>query len=145
LGVRKNKPAPPAQPSAPVVTPTGPSGATLYGVTINGQNYTVKLDGNTAVVNDTRYSIDIREGTESAPAAPVDTSDGTPLIAQLPGLVLRIERGTGSPVKHGEIILVLESMKMETAIASPVTGTVASIQVKQGDQVQAGALLAMIK
>jgi biotin carboxyl carrier protein len=36
-------------------------------------------------------------------------------------------------------------MKMETAIASPVTGTVASIQVKQGDQVQAGALLAMIK
>jgi pyruvate carboxylase subunit B len=145
LGVRKNKPAPPAQAPAPVVTPAAPAGATLYGVTINGQSFTVKLDGNTAVVNETRYSIDVREGTETAAATPVDTSDGTPLIAQLPGLVLRIERSAGSPIKHGEIILVLESMKMETAIASPVTGTVASIQVKQGDQVQAGALLAMIK
>jgi pyruvate carboxylase subunit B len=144
IGVRKNKPetAPAAAPSA---TPSTPRGATLYGVTINGQNFTVKLEGNTALVNETRYSVDVKEGVEPTAPSPADTSDGTPLTAQLPGLVLRIERSVGTPIKHGEIILVLESMKMETAIASPVTGTISSIQVKQGDQVQAGALLAVIK
>jgi pyruvate carboxylase subunit B len=145
LGVRKNKPTPPAATAAPVTTPATPGGATLYGVTINGQNFTVKLEGNTALVNETRYSVNVKEGAELTAPSPVDTSTGTPLLAQLPGLVLRVERGVGTPVKHGEIILVLESMKMETAIASPVTGTVSSIQVKQGDQVQAGALLAIIQ
>jgi pyruvate carboxylase subunit B len=145
IGVRKNKPAAPTAAPAPVTSPATPSGATLYGVTVNGQNFTVKLEGNTALVNETRYSVDVKEGAELAAPGSTDTSDGTPLIAQMPGLVLRVERGVGTPVKHGEIILVLESMKMETALASPVTGTVASIQVKQGDQVQAGALLAIIK
>lgn len=145
IGVRKNKPAAPAATPAPVKTPSTPGGATLYGVTINGQNFTVKLEGNTALVNETRYSVNVIEGAELPVPNPIDTSTGTPLLAQLPGLVLRVERGVGTPVKHGEIILVLESMKMETAIASPVTGTVSSIQVKQGDQVQAGALLAIIQ
>jgi pyruvate carboxylase subunit B len=144
IGVRKNQPAASAPP-APTPGAAKSSGATVYGVTVNGQNYVVKLEGNTAVVNDTRYSIDVKEGAESPAAAATDTAEGTPLFAQLPGLVLRVERGVGTPVKHGEIILIIESMKMETALASPVSGTVASIHVKQGDQVQAGALLAMVK
>jgi pyruvate carboxylase subunit B len=144
IGVRKNKPQP-APSSAPVTSPPRPAGATIYGVTVNGQNFTVKLEGNTALINETRYSVDVREGAEPAPVTASDSGDGTPMVAQLPGLVLRIERNVGTPVKHGEIILVIESMKMETALASPVTGTVASINVKQGDQVQAGTLLAVIK
>ncbi len=67
------------------------------------------------------------------------------MITQLPGLVLRIEKNPGSQVKTGETVLVIESMKMENAIVSPVDGTVAEIQVKQGDQVQAGQSLAIVR
>jgi biotin carboxyl carrier protein len=48
-------------------------------------------------------------------------------------------------VKAGDTVLVIESMKMENAIVSPVEGTVAEIQVKQGDQVQSGQSLAMVR
>jgi pyruvate carboxylase subunit B len=149
IGVRKTKPAAP-EAAAPVAAPAKPRGTTVYGVEINGQHFTVKLEGNSALVNDTLYTVDVKEGADSvpsrpAPAATADSSEGTPLITQMPGLVLRVERVVGTPVKQGEIILVMESMKMETALSSPITGTIASILVKQGDQVQAGAHLAIIK
>jgi biotin carboxyl carrier protein len=67
------------------------------------------------------------------------------VITQLPGLVLRIEKQVGMPVKVGDTVLVIESMKMENAIVSSVTGTIAEIRVKQGDQVQAGQELAVIR
>ena len=63
----------------------------------------------------------------------------------LPGLILRIFLKPGDKVRQGETILVLESMKMETPINSTVTGVIMDIPVKQGEQIQAGALLAEIK
>jgi biotin carboxyl carrier protein len=83
---------------------------------------------------------------EAEAAAPRGTSEvGQPLITQLPGLVLRIEKPVGSVIKVGETVLVIESMKMDNAIVSSVNGTIAEIFVKQGDQVQAGQELAMIR
>jgi pyruvate carboxylase subunit B len=62
----------------------------------------------------------------------------------LPGLVLRIYKEPGERIRAGESILVLESMKMETPINSAVDGVVESLKVKQGDQIQAGQILAVI-
>lgn len=70
---------------------------------------------------------------------------GQPLITQLPGLVIRIEKPVGSAVKVGDTVLIVESMKMDNAIVSSVNGTIAAIHVKQGDQVQAGQELALIR
>ena len=69
---------------------------------------------------------------------------GQPIITQLPGLVLRIEKTVGQTVKTGDTILIVESMKMDNAMVSAVSGTLTAIHVKQGDQVQAGQELAII-
>jgi pyruvate carboxylase subunit B len=149
IGVRKNQPkveAPvaAAKPAAAAATGAAPS---AFNVSLNGRNYRVVLDGRNALVNGTSYAVDVTEGRPEAPAAaaPASTGVGQPLVTQLPGLVLRIEKQPGTPVKSGETVLVIESMKMENAIVSPVDGTVAEIQVKQGDQVQAGQSLAMVR
>jgi biotin carboxyl carrier protein len=63
----------------------------------------------------------------------------------LPGLVLRIYKEPGERIRAGESILVLESMKMETPINSAVDGFVDALSVKQGDQIQAGQVLAVIR
>lgn len=150
IGVRKNQPkieaAPAPKPTTTTAAPTGRP--TAYNIALNGRNYRVVLDGKNALVNGTSYAVDVTEAVAEAavaPAATAGTGVGQPLVTQLPGLVLRIEKPAGSHVKAGETVLVIESMKMENAIVSPVEGTVAEIQVKQGDQVQAGQSLAMVK
>lgn len=79
-----------------------------------------------------------------APKAPASSGGTVNVDAPLPGLVLRIVAGEGTEVKENDVIMVLESMKMETEIFSPAAGTVQSIEVNQGDQVQAGTVLAVI-
>jgi len=81
----------------------------------------------------------------AAPAAGVAPSGGAQGVsAPLPGLILRIVAAAGSTVNKGETIIVMESMKMETEIHAPVAGILAEISVNQGDQVQAGDVLALI-
>ena len=149
IGVRKNQPkveaAPATKPASPSTVSTARPSA--YNVALNGRNYRVILDGKNALVNGTSYAVDVTEAAaEAAAAAPTANGGvGQPLITQLPGLVLRIEKAAGARVKIGETVLVIESMKMENAIVSPVEGTVAEVQVKQGDQVQAGQSLAMVR
>lgn len=69
---------------------------------------------------------------------------GQAIITQLPGLVLRIEKSVGQSVKIGDTILIVESMKMDNAIVSPASGTLTALNVKPGDQVQAGQELASV-
>ncbi|MCF6335176.1 MAG: acetyl-CoA carboxylase biotin carboxyl carrier protein subunit, partial [Spirochaetales bacterium] len=64
--------------------------------------------------------------------------------APLPGLVLRMIRNVGDSVDEDEVIMVVESMKMETEINAPAAGTITEIPVKEGDQIVAGDTLAVI-
>lgn len=149
IGVRKNQPKVEAAPATKPATASTVSTArpSAYNVALNGRNYRVVLDGKNALVNGTSYAVDVTEAAAEAAAVAPTTSSGVgqPLITQLPGLVLRIEKAAGARVKIGETVLVIESMKMENAIVSPVEGTVAEVQVKQGDQVQAGQSLAIVR
>ncbi|MHC1691427.1 MAG: biotin/lipoyl-containing protein [Sphaerochaetaceae bacterium] len=87
-------------------------------------------------------------------AAPVSTgapvqspslpTGGVAVKAPMPGLVLRIEAKVGAHVKKNGLVLVMEAMKMENEIFAPVEGTITQICVKQGDQLKADDVLALI-
>ncbi|MFC4113846.1 biotin carboxylase N-terminal domain-containing protein [Nonomuraea zeae] len=67
------------------------------------------------------------------------------LLAPMPGSVLRVEVETGDRVTKGQPVLVLEAMKMEHRIAAPADGVVSGVHVEKGQQVDAGAVLAIIQ
>lgn len=67
------------------------------------------------------------------------------LVAPMPGTVLRVDVKVGETVGAGQVVVVLEAMKMEHRIAAPAPGTVAAVNVTPGRQVEAGAVLAVIE
>ncbi len=85
---------------------------------------------------------------EPAPATvkPATTRkmDGTPLIAPMPGMIVRYEKQVGDLVSEGETIVILEAMKMENALSAPVDGTVKSIRFSSGDTVAKEEVLCVI-
>ena len=111
-------------------------------VTVNGKKYAVKLENGKAVVNGKEYTVDVKDGIDEAPAA--QEGEGTEVKAPMPGAVLRITKNVGDTVEENEEILVIEAMKMETPIKSPVAGTVTSILVSQGDKIATAQVLATV-
>ncbi|OQX29549.1 MAG: biotin attachment protein [Spirochaeta sp. LUC14_002_19_P3] len=128
----------------PEAAPTAGAGKGVT-VTINGRAYGVKLEGGKAIVNGKTYDIDIKDGIDgpSAPAASsaAPTGASVTVSAPMPGLVLRVPVAVGDTVAEGDVVMVLEAMKMETPVSATAGGTVRAIAVKQGDQVAAGATL----
>jgi pyruvate carboxylase subunit B len=146
LGVRKNQSKVETVPAPKPATSTTTDGPAAYNVALNGRNYRVVLDGKNALVNGTSYDVEVAAAkAEAVTAHEEGTSKGQPLVTQLPGLVLRVEKQVGSPVKIGDTVVVIESMKMDNAIVSSANGTIAAIYVKQGDQVQADQEMALIR
>ncbi len=84
-------------------------------------------------------------GVVTTPVEAAAGSVGQPITSQLPGVVLRIERAAGAGVKSGDTVIVIESMKMENSITSTADGTVFEVRVKQGDRVEAGQVLAVVR
>ena len=80
----------------------------------------------------------------AAPAAPAAAGAGSPIKAPLPGTVIELKVNVGDTVKQGDVVLVLEAMKMQNNIESEFNGTVTSITVKQGETVMEGAVLLTI-
>ena len=80
----------------------------------------------------------------AAPAAPVAAAAGSPIKAPLPGTIIELKVNVGDTVKVGDVLLVLEAMKMQNNIESEFDGTVTSITVKQGESVMEGAVLLTI-
>jgi pyruvate carboxylase subunit B len=75
--------------------------------------------------------------------APAD-SQGTPLKAPMPGMIVRIDKKVGDTIKAGEPVVTLEAMKMENALSAPVSGTILSINCNVGDSVAKNAVLCII-
>ncbi|MGA7878232.1 MAG: pyruvate carboxylase subunit B [Desulfoferrobacter sp.] len=86
--------------------------------------------------------------TPQAPAAPKPAApaaaEGTPIEAPMPGMIIRYEVNEGGAVNEGDVVLILEAMKMENSIMSPASGTVKKINFKDGDSVQKGDVLAIV-
>ena len=135
IGVRKNESAKEAS--------TVSAGGNEYTVKVNGKNYAVKLDGDKATVNGKTYDINVKAGIESASAS-ASSGDGEEVKAGVPGNVLRIEAPEGTEVAEGDVLLVLEAMKMEIEVKSPKAGTVQSVLVSQGEKVVNGQALVVL-
>ncbi len=121
------------------------------------KNYTITVNGNV-------YEVTVEEGvsTGAAPApraaasaapkaapaapkaAPAGAQGSVTVAAPMPGKILGVKANVGQAVKKGEVMLILEAMKMENEIVAPSDGTVASINVSVGDAVEAGATLATL-
>ena len=113
-----------------------------YTVKVNGKNYAVKLEGDTATVNGKAYDINVKAGIEHKASS--GSTEGEEVKAALPGNILRIEVEEGDEVAEGDVLLVVEAMKMETEIKSPKAGTVNAIEVAQGDKIVTGQTLVVI-
>ena len=111
-----------------------------YTVTVNGKKYAVALEGGKATVNGKLYDFNVKEGIEAKAA----TGDGTPIKAALPGNVLKVLVSEGDTIAEGDVIAVVEAMKMETEIKSPVSGTVKSVDIEVGNKVQTGQVLVTV-
>ncbi len=144
IGVRKNvrKEQKAEKPAA---------GAKQLLVTINGNEYNVKLDKGTAVINGQNYAYDVKAADGNGVSALENAATGSSVEkfkevhATLPGTVIRILVKPGEHVKAEQPIMILEAMKMETQVSSPIDGIVVKFQVNAQDQVQTGSLLALIK
>jgi len=124
-----------------------------YIVSINGKNYEVEVEkGQATVVRTTEATQPVAQQPETAVTAQATakanvqpTAAGEPLKAPMPGVILDIKAGTGTAVKKGEVLFILEAMKMENEITAPEDGVVAQIVVSKGASVGTGDVLAIIQ
>lgn len=122
--------------------PSGGAAADGYTVTVGGKKYAVKLDGDKATVNGKSYDVSVTDGVGGGAAAAASSGGaGTEVKAPLPGLILDIKASEGDSVAEGDVLLIMEAMKMESPVTAPAAGTVGTIAVGKGEQVTAGQLL----
>jgi len=125
-------------------SPSG-GGSGVYTVTVGGKTYNVAVQEG-ATAGATAVAIPSAPIASSPAPAPTEkvAGEGTPLVAPLPGNIYKIVRTEGEAVDAGDVILIMEAMKMENDIVAPTSGTIAQILVSTGDQVHTGQHLAII-
>ena len=107
-------------------------------------------------VNGTAYEIQLEELTGAAPAASAPAAAPAPapaaapgggeqVTSPLPGTILDVKVSQGAAVKKGDVLMILEAMKMENEIMCPRDGTVASVNASKGATVESGTLLCVIQ
>ena len=136
------EPAPTAEEAAPKATGAAEGGT--YTVNVNGKSYVAQVDAAGKVnvtINGKTYQTDIAEGGEvsSSSAAPSET--GVEIPAPLAGNIFKVLVEPGDEVEEGQVVMILEAMKMETEVSAPQAGTVSSVTVKEGDSVSVGDTL----
>ena len=111
-----------------------------YNVTLNGKIYEVDVTESDAVVTGiTQVPVAV-----AAPAVAPVSADGTQVKAPMPGTILAVKKNVGEAVKAGDVIVVLEAMKMENDIVAPCDGTVKSINAPKGSTVNTDDVIAVI-
>ncbi|HDZ2247363.1 TPA: biotin/lipoyl-binding protein, partial [Klebsiella pneumoniae] len=119
----------------PVAKAEKPAASGVYTVEVEGKAFVVKVSDGGDVSQLTAAA------PASAPAAAAPAGAGTPVTAPLTGTIWKVLASEGQTVAAGEVLLILEAMKMETEIRAAQAGTVRGIAVKAGDAVAVGDTL----
>jgi biotin carboxyl carrier protein len=134
-------------------------------VLVNGKRFEPEVAGATVMIGDTKLNIEVgadqvhidgiahlysTEGLDEcaadvAQAAPHPAAVDGALAAIMPGLIIKVPVAVGAAVSAGDVIVVLEAMKMENEICTPTDGTVKELWVKPGDIVEQNQKLALIE
>ena len=118
-----------------------------YNITVNGNTYEVIVEEvGGASASAPVYSAPSVPAASVAPKAPKatpasDASGANKVIAPMPGTILDVKVSVGQSVKKGDVVCVLEAMKMENDIPSPCDGVVASVNVQKGSSVAANEVI----
>ena len=130
--------------------------AEAYKVTVNGTVYEVEVEamGGAQAAAPVAKAAPAPTAAPAAKAAPapaapkaapvVASAGGETVSSPMPGKILRVVAAQGSTVAEGEVLLILEAMKMENEIVAPVGGTVTQMAAKEGATVNSGDVLAVI-
>ena len=142
IGVRKKTQS--DQDEAPEGALPATDGPRGYQVTVNGRSYALRIEGKTAIVNGKAYEVDLQPDTSEAATDAAERAGTTPVVAPIPGKVLKVAVSPGQTVEEGDVIVVLEAMKMEMQVTADVGGTVTHVSITPGVQVIAGQTLAYL-
>lgn len=127
-----------------------------YKITIDGKTYEVEVE-EVGATNIQQSEIKDKEQESYTRQAPKETakpkaksasskaSGAQKIVAPMPGTILSIKKKPGDAVKKGDVVMVLEAMKMENEILAPEDGTIVSIDVAEGLSVNTGDLLASLE
>lgn len=110
-----------------------------YKVNVNGTSYEIEIE----LMSETEASAS--KAPEKAAPAPVQKGEGEAIQSPMPGTILDIKVAVGDSVKKGQVLMILEAMKMENEIMASADGVVTAIGTSKGASVQTGDMLVTIK
>lgn len=119
-----------------------------YRITVNGNVYDVTVEeaGSAPMTSAPSAPVAVPKAAPAPKAAPTESGlqGAVKINAPMPGKVLSVKASAGAAVTKGQVIMILEAMKMENEIVAPQDGTIASIDVSEGASVEAGTVLASL-
>ena len=117
-----------------------------YTVTINNKQYEVEVErGQANLIKTTEVAASSAPAPVAAAPVAAGLPAGDPIAAPMPGTVLDIKAGQGTAVKKGDVVLILEAMKMENEIRAHRDGVVAHVAVAKGTSVSTDDVLMILK
>ena len=130
----------------PKETAAAPGGDGGYTVTVDGKKFAVEVKGDQATVNGKSYDIGVEDGTETSGTGTVahGSADSIEVAAPMNAKVIKVNLAVGDHVSEGDIIFVVEAMKMEVEVKASASGTITSIVAEAGAQVVSGEAMASI-
>lgn len=117
----------------------------VYKVKVNGKTYKVELES----IEENKASMETKavakEEVKATPVASVPAGEGKEVVSPIQGTVVNIKANVGQSVKKGDVLVIVEAMKLENEVVSPFDGTVAQVLVSKGQNVTAKQAMFIIK